>query len=172
MTDLTINRLGQLYHLLCEAIGEGKERPVNQADLINATTFPVRGVMMKITMAHKLHKMNSVLDSACGFVLNNVSCDDIDDSFALKPLSLQQQGVFQIGYQTANINNIIMPGMRIRRVREAAGYTIRSLAEKIEVSPTTIQNIENDKVEPKMSTLTKIAEACGVKVSDLTKNYE
>ena len=172
MTDLTINRLGQLYKLLCEAIGEGTERPVNQTDLDNAIRFPVRGVSLKISMAHKLHKMTNVLDEACGFVLADVTCEDMDDSFNLKAISLKQQGIFQIGYMMADINNIIMPGMRIRRARENAGYTIRSLAEKIEVSPTTIQNIENDKVEPKMSTLTKIAEACGVNVANLMKNYE
>lgn len=172
MTDITINRLGQLYRILCEAIGEGKGRPVNQADLDNATRFPARGVSLKITMAHKTHKMTNILNEACGFVLANVSLKDMDDSFNLKAISLKQQGIFQIGYMMANINNIVRPGMRIKCAREEAGYTIRSLADKIEVSPTTIQNIENDKVEPKMSTLTKIAEACGVKVSDLTKNYE
>lgn len=172
MTDLTINRLGQLYKLLCEAIGEGTERPINQADLDNATRFPARGVSLKITMAHKAHKMTNTLNEACGFVLTDVSLEDMDDSFNLKAISLKQQGLFQIGYMMADINNIIMPGMRIRRAREKAGYTIRSLAEKIDVSPTTIQNIENDKVEPKISTLTKIAEACSVNVTDLMRNYE
>lgn len=57
MENITVNRLGQLYRLLCEALGEGKDRPFNQADLDNASRFPVRQVSMKIAMVHQ-HKKN------------------------------------------------------------------------------------------------------------------
>ena len=66
MKDATIRNLGKLYRLLDEACTPDH---VNQADLSNATRFPVRGVMMKITLAHKLRKMTPELDNACAFVL-------------------------------------------------------------------------------------------------------
>lgn len=167
MENITVNRLGQLYRLLCEALGEGEDRPFNQADLDNASRFPVRQVSMKIAMVHQHKKMTSTLDEACGFVLKGVTQEDMDASFALKTISMQQQGFFTIGFQTANIDKLLNPRTRIKRARKKAGFTIRSLAEKIEISPTTIQNIENGKVDPKMSTLQKIADACGVSMNDL-----
>ena len=60
MENKTIQNLGKLYHLLDDACSNN----VNRADLDNATRFPVRGVMMKITLAHKLHKMTPELDNS------------------------------------------------------------------------------------------------------------
>ena len=45
------------------------------------------------------------------------------------------------------------------------------VGEKIEVSPTTIQNIESGKVDPRMSTMQKIAEACSVPADKLWPPY-
>lgn len=50
MDAKTIQNLGKLYRLLDKACNPDR---VNQADLDNATRFPVRGVMMKITLAHQ-----------------------------------------------------------------------------------------------------------------------
>ena len=96
MDAKTIQNLGKLYHLLDDACSDH----VNQADLDNATRCPVRGVMMKITLAHKLHKMTPELDNACAYVLKDVGIEDVDRSFALKVLTMQQQGMFQIGYMS------------------------------------------------------------------------
>ena len=140
MENTTISNLGKLYRLLDEACTPDH---ANQADLDNATRFPVRGVMMKITLAHKLHKMTPELDNACAYVLKDVDIEDVDNSFALKVLSLQQQGVFQIGYMT-----------------------IRALSEKTGLSTATIQHAEAGK-PTRMKTLEKIASGCGVTVAEL-----
>lgn len=164
MKDATIRNLGKLYRLLDEACTPDH---VNQADLSNSTRFPVRGVMMKITLAHKLRKMTPELDNACAYVLKDVDLDDVDGSFALKALSMQQQGVFLIGYNSPDYKALGVCTPKIRAAREAAGLSIRALAEKTGLSTATIQYAESGKAVPRVSTLEKIAAACGVTVADL-----
>lgn len=162
MENKTIQNLGKLYHLLDDACSDR----VNQADLDNATRFPVRGVMMKITLAHKLHKMTPELDNACAYVLRDVDIGDVDSSFALKALSMQQQGVFQIGYLSPDYKMLGVSAVKIKDARESAGLTIRALAEKTGLSTATIQHAEAGK-PTRMKTLEKIASGCGVTVADL-----
>lgn len=164
MENTTIRNLGKLYHLLDEACTPDH---VNQADLDNATRFPVRGVMMKITLAHKLHKMTPELDNACAYVLKDVDLEDVDNSFALKALPLQQQGMFQIGYMSPDYKTLGVSAVKIKAARENAGLTIRALSEKTGLSTATIQHAESGKAVPRMSTLEKIAAACGVTIADL-----
>ena len=164
MENTTIQNLGKLYHLLDEACTPDH---VNQADLDNATRFPVRGVMMKITLAHKLHKMTPELDNACAYVLKDVDLEDVDNSFALKALPLQQQGMFQIGYMSPDYKTLGVSAVKIKAARENAGLTIRALSEKTGLSTATIQHAESGKAVPRMSTLEKIAAACGVTIADL-----
>lgn len=163
MNAKTIQNLGKLYRLLDEACADR----VNQADLDNATRFPVRGVMMKITLAHKLHKMTPELDNACAYVLKDVDLEDVNNSFALKALPLQQQGMFQIGYNSPDYKTLGVSAVKIKVAREGAGLTIRALAEKAGLSTTTIQSAESGKAVPRVNTLEKIANACGVAIADL-----
>lgn len=162
MENKTIQNLGKLYRLLDEACADR----VNQADLDNATRFPVRNVMMKITLAHKLHKMTPELDNACSYVLKDVDLEDVDNSFALKALSMQQQGVFQIGYMSPDDKTLGVSAVKIKAARESAGLTIRALSEKTGLSTATIQHAEAGK-PTRMKTLEKIAAACNVSVEDL-----
>lgn len=164
MENTTIRNLGKLYRLLDEACNPDH---VNQADLDNATRFPVRGVMMKITLAHKLHKMTPELDNACAYVLKDVALDDVDNSFAFKALPLQQQGMFQIGYMSPDYKTLGVSAVKIKAARESAGLTIRALAEKTGLSTATIQHAESGKAVSRVSTLEKIAAACGVTIADL-----
>jgi DNA-binding XRE family transcriptional regulator len=161
MDAKTIQNLGKLYHLLDDACSDR----VNQEDLDNATRFPVRGVMMKITLAHKLHKMTPELDSACAYVLKDVDLEDMDNSFALKALPLQQ-GMFQIGYMSPDYKTLGVSAVKIKAARENAGLTIRALAEKTGLSTATIQHAEAGK-PIRMKTLEKIASGCDVTVVDL-----
>lgn len=163
MENTTIQNLGKLYRLLDKACNPDR---VNQADLDNATRFPVRGVMMKITLAHKLHKMTPELDNACAYVLKDVDLEDVDNSFALKALPLQQQGVFQIGYMSPDYKTLGVSAVKIKAARESAGLTIRALAEKAGLSTATIQHAEAGK-PTRMKTLEKIASGCGVTIADL-----
>lgn len=158
MENTTISNLGKLYRLLDEACTPDH---VNQADLSNATRFPVRGVMMKITLAHKLHKMTPELDNACAYVLKDVDIEDVDNSFALKALSMQQQGVFTVGYMSPDYKTLGVSAVKIKAARESAGLTIRALSEKTGLSTATIQHAEAGK-PTRMKTLEKIAAACNV----------
>lgn len=162
MENKTIQNLGKLYHLLDDACSNN----VNRADLDNATRFPVRGVMMKITLAHKLHKMTPELDNACAYVLKDVDIRDVDNSFALKALSMQQQGVFQIGYMSPDYKTLGVSAVKIKAARENAGLTIRALSEKTGLSTATVQHAETGK-PIRMTTLKKIAAACNVSLEDL-----
>lgn len=164
MENNTIRNLGKLYHLLDEACTPDH---VNQADLGNATRFPVRSVMMKIMLAHKLHKMTPELDNACSYVLKDVDLEDVDNSFALKALPLQQQGMFRIGYMSPDYKTLGVSAVKIKAARENAGLTIRALAEKAGLSTATIQYAESGKAVPRVNTLEKIANACGVAIADL-----
>lgn len=162
MDNKTIQNLGKLYHLLDDACSDH----VNQAELDNATRCPVRGVIMKITLAHKLHKMTPELDSACAYVLKDVDIEDVDNSFAFKALSMQQQGVFQIGYMSPDYKTLGVSAVKIKAARESAGLTIRALAEKTGLSTATIQHAEAGK-PTRMKTLEKIASGCGVTIAEL-----
>lgn len=162
MDAKTIQNLGKLYHLLDDACSDR----VNQAELDNATRYPVRGVMMKITLAHKLHKMTPELDNACAYVLKDVEIEDVDRSFALKALSMQQQGVFQIGYMSPDYKTLGVSAVKIKAARESAGLTIRALSEKTGLSTATIQHAEAGK-PIRAKTLEKIASGCDVTVADL-----
>lgn len=163
MENTTIQNLGKLYRLLDKACNPDR---VNQADLDNATRFPVRGVMMKITLAHKLHKMTPELDNACAYVLKDVDLEDVDNSFALKALSVQQQGLFLIGYNSPDYKTLGVSAVKIKAARESAGLTIRALAEKAGLSTATIQHAEAGK-PTRMTTLKKIAAACNASLEDL-----
>lgn len=162
MDAKTIQNLGKLYHLLDDACSDR----VNQADLDNATRFPVRGVMMKITLAHKLHKMTPELDNACAYVLKDVDIENVENSFALKALSMQQQGVFQVGYLSPDYKTLGVSAVKIKAARESASLTIRALSEKTGISTATIQHAEAGK-PTRMKTLEKIASGCGVTVAEL-----
>ena len=99
MENNTIRNLGKLYHLLDEACTPDH---VNQADLDNAARFPVRGVTMKITLAHKLHKMTPELDNACSCALKDVDIEDAEKSYSLKALPMEQRRINHQGLGRKN----------------------------------------------------------------------
>lgn len=53
-------------------------------------------------------------------------------------------------------------GGRIRAIRKERGMTIRSLAEKCEISPNTLSLIENERTSPSIRTLSQIAQGLDV----------
>lgn len=58
-----------------------------------------------------------------------------------------------------------MPGEKIRKMRKAAGWTVRALAEKTGVSESYISQLERGLVDPSVSLLRKIAAALEVPVA-------
>ena len=57
-------------------------------------------------------------------------------------------------------------GSRLRRLREARGLTVRSLASLAGVTPGTLSKIENRKTSPAVSTLKDILQALGTTLGD------
>ncbi len=63
-------------------------------------------------------------------------------------------------------------GLRLRALREKRGLSVRGLAKMAGVQFSTVHRIETGKMSPRLVTLTKLAKALGVSVSDLVKNRE
>lgn len=64
-----------------------------------------------------------------------------------------------------------MAKFRIKTIVAAKGMTLKSLAEKLEVTPQFLSGIVNEKNNPNLTTLEKIAEALEVPVSSLFADY-
>ncbi len=63
-------------------------------------------------------------------------------------------------------------GNRIFELRKAKGMTQEEMAEKLETLHNQISRLENGKVNPKITTLLKVAELLDVSVSELTNFIE
>ena len=59
--------------------------------------------------------------------------------------------------------------IELKELRKEKGLTLRDLADKCGVSPSTISNIENGDKTPKVDNLFYIAKALGVTLNDLVK---
>ncbi len=55
----------------------------------------------------------------------------------------------------------------LRQIREAQGYSIRRLADKVGMAYPALFRLENGKADPRLSTLRKLAKALNVTVADL-----
>jgi transcriptional regulator with XRE-family HTH domain len=60
-------------------------------------------------------------------------------------------------------------GARIRAIRKQRRLTIRTLAERCQISPNTLSLIENDRTSPNIRTLGQLAEGLGVSLSTLVE---
>jgi len=60
------------------------------------------------------------------------------------------------------MKEVVKIGTQLRAARERALVTQRELAARADVQPLTISSIETDKVEPRYSTIRKLAKALGV----------
>jgi transcriptional regulator with XRE-family HTH domain len=63
-------------------------------------------------------------------------------------------------------------GDHIRKIRMQQGRTLQEVADACQCSKALLSKIENDKVVPAIATLSKIANALGVKVSALLEEGE
>ncbi|NGZ98491.1 MAG: XRE family transcriptional regulator [Nitrospira sp. WS110] len=57
--------------------------------------------------------------------------------------------------------------MRLKELRQARGFTQKTLADKLGMSLTYLCNLENGKANVSLSTLRRLAKALRVKVVDL-----
>ncbi len=60
-------------------------------------------------------------------------------------------------------------GMRLKKLREARGYTQEALAQKVEVSRNTIARLEIGNRRPSLDLLQRLAKALKIKEGDLLK---
>ena len=63
-------------------------------------------------------------------------------------------------------------GVHIRKLRKKRGLTIRELSDKADLSTDFISDIEGGRKEPSVTTLSKLSDALGVKISYLLKPVE
>lgn len=68
-----------------------------------------------------------------------------------------------------NTNDSVRLGNNLKRLRAEKGLTQADIAKAVDVTCPYLSNIENGKVNPKLSTLAKLAKAVGVKVDELIK---
>ena len=63
-------------------------------------------------------------------------------------------------------------GENLKWVREDRLMTQAELAEAADIAPSTLVRIENDQVEPRFSTIRKLARALNVEPKELTRKEE
>ena len=162
MTNENALNLGRLYRALTDACSP---RGATQAELMTAQLHPLKSVCMKLAAAHSVHKMTPSLDSVATKVLAGVPARDLQTDFENGPaLDVQQRAQFMLGY-TMGADDLYVSS--IKAARQAAGLTVRGLAAKVGVSPSTIAEIEAGRKVPRSDTLKKIADACGVSMDQV-----
>ena len=62
-------------------------------------------------------------------------------------------------------------GRYFTRLREKQNLTIKELSLKTGISKTTLSNIENNKVVPRMGTLLKLVRFYNITLTELFENY-
>jgi transcriptional regulator with XRE-family HTH domain len=80
-------------------------------------------------------------------------------------LNISSEGLFK--NTTKPTSSAVVPGDKISVLRQQNNMTLTQLAEKVEISPAYLCQIENNKVIPALSTLKKIAKALHIKVDEL-----
>jgi transcriptional regulator with XRE-family HTH domain len=69
--------------------------------------------------------------------------------------------------QAAGRGNEELVGYRVRRLRVARGLSARTVAARAGITPAYLSRLENDKVSPTVSTLTRVLQAIGASVGQL-----
>lgn len=165
MNNKTMKDLGRLYRALTDACSP---RGATQTDLTMAQLHPLRAVSMAITKAHALHSMTPGLDVRTGAVLGEVILEEMQADFGDKPaFDAGLRAEFMLGYQLGFADSQAATASGIKQARQAAGLTVRGLAAKVGVSPTTITEVEAGRKTPRADTLRRIADACGVSMDQL-----
>lgn len=68
-----------------------------------------------------------------------------------------------------NTNDSVRLGNNLKRLRGEKGLTQADIAKAVGVTCPYLSSIENGKVNPKLSTLAKLAKAVGIKTEELIK---
>ena len=65
-----------------------------------------------------------------------------------------------------SLDEIMEIGVKIKKFRKLSSFTIKQLSEKVGVTPSYISQLENDKVNPSLGALKKIANALNLNMID------
>ena len=76
------------------------------------------------------------------------------------PLDNREARVILLGNMTSGLSDL-------RRIREAQGYSLRSLADKAGMSYVALFRLETGETDPRLSTLRGLAKALNVTVAEL-----
>jgi transcriptional regulator with XRE-family HTH domain len=90
-------------------------------------------------------------------------------------MARSERGVQDVerGARTNGIGNVSETlGAAIRQARQAAGFSVRGLAAKTEVSPSLISQIERGRATPSVATLWAIATQLGIPIGELFNGAE
>ena len=63
-------------------------------------------------------------------------------------------------------------GDYLRKIRKEKKFKLTSFAYKNGLEPSTLSRIETGKIDPRYSSLLKIASGFGLKLSELIENFE
>ena len=72
--------------------------------------------------------------------------------------------IFQ--YTSGIFLNMEINPIKLKELREAKGFSVRSLAREAGVSTETVYSLEHGRRQPTITTLSKLAGALGVEVKD------
>ena len=67
----------------------------------------------------------------------------------------------------ARTDNIVPLALLLKKWRELRGWSLRQLGQRSGVSFANISNIETGKLDPRLSTLERLARALGISLRDL-----
>jgi len=67
---------------------------------------------------------------------------------------------------------VVRIGKNLRRIREERLMTQQEVAEAADLGLSTVLRIENDRVEPRFSTIRKLAKALEIDARELTKKED
>ncbi len=68
--------------------------------------------------------------------------------------------------------NLMLLAQRIKALRLERKWTLRQLADRIDLTSSVLSKVENFRVTPSLPALARIAEALGVKLSDLVEDLD
>jgi transcriptional regulator with XRE-family HTH domain len=66
-----------------------------------------------------------------------------------------------------NFDNIVSMALLLKEWRERRGWSLRQLGERSGVSYPNLHGIESGRLDPRLSTLERLARALGISVRDL-----
>lgn len=171
-TNDELHALGYAYGLITKHLTSKHDHKLRStATMEQATSDPQAGLAIAMQQVMIYRASTDELNERLTFLLSHVQ--HIPDN-PNERLTLQEQGVWQIGYYRglgglpSLLSDEPAEEKGIRAARKAKGLTQRQLAEKLGCQQVDVSRWESGKVKPTYETLTEIAKALDCPVDRLT----